>query len=190
MDEIIQLKITLQGTRPSIWRRVLVNRKTTFFELHHIIQLAMGWEFEHMFEFRHGDDWIGEPDEEFAAMGFGGDRLQDASTLPLDHVFSAVKEKVDYLYDFGDNWHHWIVAEKFLTTDPRLNYPVCTAGKLNCPPEDCGGVWGFYGLLEILENPQHPDREEMLEWLGEDYNPDHFDIGQVNQALVSLDDYI
>jgi hypothetical protein len=189
MDEIIQLKITLRWTKPPIWRRVLVESKTTFYELHHIIQMAMGWENSHLFEFKVHNYRIGEPNEDFDDF-FSISHLVDASTVSLDSVISETKEKFEYEYDFGDGWNHQILVEKFLSRDNKIKYPVCTAGKLNCPPEDCGGIGGFYGLLDIISNKRHPNYNEMAEWLGGDYDPDYFNIEKINKNLRILDQYL
>lgn len=186
MDDIIQLKITLQWTKPPIWRRVLVDRKTTFVELHHIIQIAMGWENCHLYEFKVDNYRIGEPNKDFDGF-FASDKLVDASTVTLDSFITGTKEQFEYEYDFGDGWTHQIVVEKFLSRDSKAKYPICTDGKLNCPPEDCGGIGGFYGLLDIIVNKKHPERNEMLEWLGGHYDPAHFDINNINKVMRKLD---
>jgi hypothetical protein len=188
MDDIVQLKITLKGTKPPIWRRVLVDKTTTFEQLHHIIQLSMGWTNSHLHEFEINGYRISEPnedlDEEF------GDNFIDASTVTLDSIITATKEKFNYYYDFGDNWHHQIIVEKFLPRNIKTKYPICIDGKLNCPPEDCGGIPGFYNLLDIIGNKRHPERKEMLEWLGGQYDAEHFDKDEINENLASLDSYI
>lgn len=185
MDEIIQLKITLAHTKPSIWRRILVDKQTTFFELHHIIQIAMGWQNYHLFEFKVNNYRIGEPDDEFGYHG--SNQVLDAKEVTLDRLIIEHKEEFRYEYDFGDSWSHKIVVEKFLTKEKSLNYPHCIDGKLNCPPEDCGGIPGFYNLIEIMENKKHPERKEMLAWLGAEYDPEVFNKEQVNKTLELLD---
>lgn len=94
--------------------------------------------------------------------------------------------KLKYEYDFGDSWEHDIVVEKVLEAAPLAVYPRCTAGAGNCPPEDCGGVWGFYGLLETIRDPKHPEYHDMKEWLGGDYDPDAFSLDGVNSRLRPL----
>jgi hypothetical protein len=188
MYDILQFKITLLGTKPPIWRRVLVDKSTTFEHLHHIFQLSMGWTNSHLHEFEINGYRIAEPnkdlDEEF------GDKSIDASTVTLDSIITDTKEKFKYTYDFGDSWEHQIVVEKFLPRDTKTKYPICIDGKLNCPPEDCGGIGGFYELLDIINNKRHPEREEMLEWLGGQYDAEYFDKDEINQQLASLDNYI
>lgn len=188
MDNIIQLKITLKGTKPPIWRRVLVDKTTTFEKLHHIIQIVMGWTDSHLYEFDIDGYIIAEPNDEFDD-DFGYITI-DASTVTLESIITNTKKKFNYTYDFGDNWEHQIVVEKFLPCDPKIKYPICIDGKLNCPPEDCGGIYGFYNLLDIIGNKQHPERKEILEWLGEDYDADYFDKDEINQGLETLDSYM
>jgi len=184
MEDIIQLKITIQWTKPPIWRRVLVDKKTTFFELHQIIQIAMGWDNYHLYEFNINKYRIGEPNEEFEY--YDDSKVLDASTVTLDNTITDTKVKFDYEYDFGDCWRHKILVEKFLPRDMSKNYPICIDGKLNCPPEDCGGVGGFYQLLNTIENKRHPEHEEMLEWLGGHYDAKHFDKDKINDELTML----
>lgn len=184
MDDIIQLKITLQGTKPPIWRRVLVDKSITFEQLHYIIQAAMGWASSHLYEFDVNGYRIAVPYEEFEEDF--GDEFIDASSVTIGKLVKEVKAKFSYTYDFGDGWEHKIVVEKFLPRDAQIKYPICIDGKLNCPPEDCGGVPGFYDLLEILGNEKHPDRKEMLEWLGYQYDADYFDKDEINEELAAL----
>ncbi len=184
MDNIIQLKITLQGTKPPIWRRVLVDKTTTFEKLHHIIQIAMGWTNSHLYEFEINGYRITEQNEEFDDDF--GDKSIDASTVTLDSILADTKEKFIYTYDFGDGWDHKIVVEKFLSHDIQIKYPSCIGGKLSCPPEDCGGIPGFYNLIDIIGNKRHPERKEMLKWLGDKYDADYFDKDEVNKELALL----
>ena len=188
MSDIIQLKITLQGTKPPIWRRVLVEKATTFFELHHIIQIAMGWQNSHLFEFEINGYRIAEPNEDFDSEF--QEKTDDASTTTIDSVVINKNEKFDYVYDFGDSWRHHIIIEKFLPRAEKIKYPICIDGKLNCPPEDCGGIGGFYGMLDIINNKRNPERKEILEWLGGQYDAEYFDKDKVNKELESLDKYI
>lgn len=181
MNDIIQLKITLKGTKPPIWRRVLVNKKTTFFRLHYIIQTSMGWENSHLFEFNIYGYRIGElalDDEDY------NDGLIDSTTKTLDSIIIDVKKYFEYTYDLGDSWDHEIFVEKFVPIDEKMQYPICIAGKLNCPPEDCGGIWGFYDLLKIIKNKKDPEYKEMLEWLGGQYDAEYFDKEIVNEKFM------
>lgn len=150
----------------------------------------MGWENYHLYEFKVHDYRIGEPNEDFEDYGFGGKRLMEASAVTLNSIITGSREKFEYEYDFGDGWRHQIVVEKFLPHDSKTKYPICVKGKLNCPPEDCGGVGGFYRLLDIIGNKKHPEHKEMLEWIGGHYDPDHFDIDKINKTLKELDRHL
>lgn len=183
MNDIIQLKITLQGTKPPIWRRILVDKSTTFSLFHSIILNAMGWVGGHLYEFNINGYRIGEPHKD--DEGWGG-KLIDASKKSLDNIISATKGKFMYTYDFGDSWEHLIKVEKFLLKEENIKYPICIEGELNCPPEDCGGVWGFYELLETIKNKKHPENKKTLEWLGGEYDPEYFDKKEINEILKNL----
>ena len=91
-----------------------------------------------------------------------------------------------YDYDFGDGWEHDVVVEKIVSADPGKKHAVCLAGENACPPEDCGGIWGYYELLEVVNNPKHKAHQEMLDWLGEPFDPGRFDLQDVNATLRRL----
>ena len=95
---------------------------------------------------------------------------------------SGVK-RFDYTYDFGDDWDHSVTVEKTLPAVLGQGYPTCVAGKRNCPPEDSGGPWGYSELLEILADPNHPEREERLDWIGEDFDPEEFNVSETDKRL-------
>ncbi len=145
----------------------------------------MGWENYHLYEFTINEYRIGGSTEDFDFDD--DDEVINASTVTLGSIITDVKEKFEYEYDFGDGWRHQIVVEKFLPRDSSTSYPICTDGKLNCPPEDCGGVGGFYELLNTIEDKKNPEREEMLEWLGGSYDAQHFDKQEINDHLKTLD---
>lgn len=176
--KILQLKITLAGSKPPIWRRFLVEDSITFHRLHNIIQIVMGWENYHLYMFQVNGTEISvpHPDDMFEAMNSKKTRLKD---------ILSEKQRFGYVYDFGDDWKHVIVVEKVLEKDKPQKCPVCTDGKRNCPPEDCGGVWGYEELLEIKKDKNHPQYEEMIvDWLGEDFAPEKFDLDEINKSLV------
>ncbi len=144
----------------------------------------MGWTNSHLHSFITSDSEISEISEfwEYDPE----DKPLDAATIRIDSVFLDKKMKITYLYDFGDNWVHEILVEDFLPRDGKTNYPICTGGKSNCPPEDVGGIYGFYDLLDIIKDENHPEYEEMLEWLGDDYDPKYFDKDEINKMLATL----
>ena len=178
-----QLKITLSGvSRPPVWRRVLVPADVTLGDLHEVIQVAMGWDDYHMHLFSVGGQEYGSPDPE---LGHASDRK-----VLLSQVLSGPGDRLGYTYDFGDDWEHDIVLEETRSAVPEETYPSCVAGKGACPPEDCGGAWGYAGLKEILADPVHEDHQDMLEWLGldagKDFDPKKFSVNDVNARLSPL----
>ena len=189
-----QLKISLDYTTPPVWRRILVNENTTMYELHHIIQITMGWDNYHLWAFRKGREiHIGIPNDEFEEMETmwgSSPKTIDAKTVKLCDFFTKEKETLKYEYDFGDSWYHTITLEKIITNDTINLFPKCLAGKLNCPPEDCGSIPGYYNIIELMKQPKHKEYKEMVEWLGEPYDSEKFDIEFINENLIGIKEYI
>jgi len=181
-SDIYQIKITLLGTKPPIWRRLLVPADLTLAQLHNVLQIAMGWEDGHMHQFRVGQRRLGQPEPADPFMRMP--RTESERTARLSAVLGRVGTKMIYTYDFGDGWEHGVVLEKQLPAEPDTTYPVCTDGKLACPPEDCGGIPGYYNLLDALADPQHLEHEEMREWIGDDFDPQTFSVDSVNRKLA------
>lgn len=194
MTKILQLKISLNDLKPSIWRRILVEDSISFYGLHEIIQNVMGWEDGHMYEFRIDEVCIkAGKDVHFCVDSMWADFRPSASITKfadetkLSDFIKKEKQKFTYLYDFGDKWEHSVVVEKILEIDVSQKYPICVAGEKACPPEDCGGIWGYEKILEIRKDKNHPEYEErIVEWLGEDFDPDRFDIEKVNEKMESI----
>jgi hypothetical protein len=180
-QEIYQIKVTLLGARPPIWRRLLVPADLTLEQLHDVLQAAMGWHDSHMHEFQIGQKTFGKPDPDEGFMG--APTTASESAARLSRVLGKAGAKAVYTYDFGDNWQHRITVEKVLAREPGRAYPACIDGKRHCPPEDCGGVYGFYSLLESVGDPEHEQYAEMVDWLGEDFDPEAFSIDEVNGRL-------
>ncbi len=176
---IYQVKVTLKGTKPPIWRRLLVPSSMPLDDLHEVIQIAMGWFNCHLYQFIQGRTYYQPNPEDF---GFGGFEAEDTAGLTIGHLLNREKDKVVYEYDFGDSWEHTVVLEKILKPEKGAFYPVCIKGKRACPPEDCGGVWGYENLLEILADPKHPEYQEITDWAGE-FDPEEFDLDEINGAL-------
>jgi len=183
-QEIYQIKVALLGTDPPIWRRLLVPADLTLEQLHDVLQLAMGWEDCHMHEFRVGQQRFGKPDPMEQACG--GPRTASERTARLVTVLGRVGAKAVYTYDFGDSWEHQIVVEKRLVPEPGHAYPACLAGERHGPPEDCGGIPGFYNLLDAISDPAHEEHEELLDWLGGGFDPEAFSVDEVNRRLAPL----
>jgi len=183
-QEIYQIKVTLLGTSPSIWRRLLVPANLTLGQLHDVLQLAMAWEDCHMHDFRIGQKRFGKPDPDDRLMGLTA--VGNERTVRLFSALGKVGAKAVYTYDFGDGWEHGIAVEKVLPPEAGHAYPVCVDGKRHAPPEDCGGVPGFYNLLEAIGDPKHDQHEEMRDWLGDDFDPEAFSVDDVNRRLAPL----
>ena len=180
---VYQLKITLRGvTKPPVWRRVLVPADITLRNLHDVIQLAMGWEDDHLHMFSTGRQDYGTP-------GMGLECADDA-WVRVSQILAGPGDRLRYTYDFGDDWEHDIVVEKTRPAAPGEAHLSCVAGKGACPPEDCGGAWGYADLKEVLADPAHEGHLDRLEWLGldtgEDFDPSEFSAADVNTRLSVL----
>lgn len=176
---IQQIKVSLRGARPPIWRRLEVPADISLARLHTLIQIAFDWNDSHLHVFETPYGSFGYPDPEL------GHRVD--SRVTLEQVAPAAGDKLRYTYDFGDNWEHDIVVEKVLDRDASVTYPRCVGGRRAAPPEDCGGVWGYAELVEILGDPTNPEHRERLNWLDLDdparFDPAHFDAKAVTAAL-------
>jgi hypothetical protein len=162
----------------------LVPADITLERLHYVLQAAMEWEDCHLHEFRIGRQRFGPPDPSESFLG--GPVSVNESKVRLFEVLKRQGAKAEYIYDFGDGWQHGIDVEKVLPPDPGLVYPICTGGKLSAPPEDCGGLPGFYGLLEAIADPAHERYEQSLEWLGDSFDPESFSAAAINQHLDKM----
>jgi hypothetical protein len=180
--KIYQFKVTLKGIRPPIWRRFQVESHITFLDLHHILQAVMGWYGYHLHQFFvNGYNLTDRATLEESGYGDG-----DVAKSWLGKFVQQEGQKFVYEYDFGDSWEHELLLEKILEPEAGASYPRCLKGKRACPPEDCGGVWGYQELLEVLQDPEHPEYEEMREWVDEEFDPEVFDLEGVNQRLSRL----
>ena len=174
---IYQLKITLNDSKPPIWRRILVPDSISLHQLHTILQIVMGWTNSHLHQFIIDDEYYGDPEDD--EMG----DMKNEKRYRLNQFVRRKGFKFIYEYDFGDSWEHIILVEAILPIQKGAQYPICLEGKRACPPEDVGGVWGYEEFLEVISNPKHPEHEEMLEWVGEDFDPEFFDIEDANLGL-------
>jgi hypothetical protein len=186
--EVYQIKVTLLGTEPPIWRRLLVPADLTLVDLHHVVQAAMAWDGDHAHEFVIGQQRFGKPTAEgqFLAQLRGTPAKVSEEGVRLSSVLRFVGSKAVYTYDFGDNWEHMIRFEKALPREPRKLYPVCIGGELHSPPDDCGGVPGYYSLVDAIRDPDHERHAEMLDWVGEEFDPEAFSVDEVNARLSYL----
>ena len=176
----VQLRITLKHIRPPIWRRVVVPDNYTLGQLHGVIQVTMGWYHCHLHVFQVPRRGFGPPLRQFGTEA----EDENENTAWVYEVLSRKGQKLYYQYDFGDNWEHDILVEKLLPFDAQARYPVCLAGARACPPEDCGGIPGYYGVLKALQSTSKTaGQKEFLEWLGDRYDPERFDLEAVNSRL-------
>ena len=180
-----QIKVSLIGAQPPIWRRLLIEPDTTFQDLHRIIQVAMGWQASHLHLFQAGGgQLIGDPAEDFDGMM----NFLDESALPVSSVLSSEGKKLKYEYDFGDGWEHEIKLEKILTGEEAEPLPKCIKAARQCPPEDVGGLYGFYEFLDAMEDAAHPEHVAVREWCGgEQFDPDFVSLVQINEDLLERD---
>ena len=169
--KIYVLKIELAYSSPKIWRRVEVPSDYTFFKLHKIIQEVMLWEDYHLHKFEI-QTLLGTivPDE-------NGSGRNEKRMFLSDYI--EIAKKIEYIYDFGDCWEHKIKLEDIKEEKKGITYPRCTGGKNATPPEDCGGIDGYYEMLEIIQGKQSKRKKEVLEWLGEEFDPGVFDISLI-----------
>lgn len=169
-----QFKIQLQNiTKPPVWRRLLVPAEISFAQFHEIIQDAFGWENEHMYSFSpsgyHSSPEIeAKPDknenELSTFLSMNSSQSLDAAKTKLSYIFKREGQYFTYIYDFGDDWAHKIILEKIDEKDDSTS-AILLKGKGACPPEDCGGPWGYEELKNVMADKSHPDRQEMLDWL-------------------------
>jgi len=173
------LKIKIKGsTKPPIWRKIKINQNTTFEDFHDIIQIAFGWEDEHLYQFSP-KGWNSYPvliartdmesDDFSDPKTFPNGERYDVAKIKLKDYFKKLKQKMIYIYDFGDDWEHQI--ELVEITDEVLLHPMCISGKGSDLEEDCGGIWGFYNMVDAINNPKHP---EHTLWIGLDWKKEYF----------------
>ncbi len=173
---VVSLKVTLHGTKPSVWRRLLMPGGMTLGDLHHAIQAAMGWHDSHLHTFDIDGRQYGDRHQV--------DDVAEEHRLTLNGLVKSGIARFTYTYDFGDNWQHMVAIEKTQPAIEGKSYPACVAGARNCPPEDCGGSWGYQHLLEVLADPAHPEHAEQIEWIGEEFDPNKFAV-EIADAMLA-----
>lgn len=191
-------KIKIDGSsKPIIWRKVKVNENLSFNDFHLVIQILFGWENYHLYMFSP-KGWQSRPeispdyDDEFSMDKpfspidtFPHGQRYDAEKIFLKDYFNAEKQKITYIYDFGDDWIHTIELVKI--TDETVLYPACMEGKGSDLSEDSGGIWGFYNMVEAINDPAHPEHSMYMEWLGmeqgDKWDINAFDLEGTNQVL-------
>ena len=184
LRSIYQLKVTLKGAKLPIWRRILVPSDMSLARFHLVLQIVMGWTNSHLHQFVSGRTVYGIPDDEYG--GDFGLEVDDENRYNLSQLLKKEKDSFTYEYDFGDGWEHKVIIEKILPHDSSMKVPKCIKGKRACPPEDCGGIWGYHDLVEIISDTSHSEHEEMLEWLGGEFDAEYFDVNETDDLLAGI----
>ena len=188
LRSIYQLKVTLKGIKPPIWRRLLVSNSMTLNDLHLAIQFSIGWTNSHLYDFEYQGKRYSEPSDEDDFYDLGEFVKLDSTETRLSSLLRQEKEKLSYTYDFGDNWQHEVLLEKILPFKTDLRLPSCLKGRRSCPPEDIGGPYGYKRFLEIFNNPKHPEHEEHKEWVEDDFDSENIDLDGINLMLADIFD--
>jgi hypothetical protein len=173
---LYELKVSLKEIRPQIWRLIQVPSDTNLRRMHRILQVAMGWENYHLYIFIVDGKRYSEPNADWDVL--------DSRLVTLNRIFAGGKTSFQYEYDMGDSWIHEIKLKKQIESE--ITKPGCIGGARACPPEDCGGVPGYYQLLEAITDPKNPEHDSMVEWVGAGYDPEAFDLAKVDRALKRL----
>ena len=174
------LHIALAGTRPSIWRQVEVPLAISLTDLHDFIQAVMPWDDCHLFRFEIGDKTYGIPDPE---LDFDSD-LFDAGKVTLAGLAAEGVEEFTYTYDFGDDWRHQITIEALAFAEPKMKYPRFLKGENRAPPDDIGGIPGFYEFLETITTGSASAKQELLDWHGGPFDPAAIDLDEIDARLA------
>lgn len=181
-DTIYQFKITLLGSKPPIWRRIQV-QGCTLDKLHEHIQTAMGWTNSHLHQFEIKGQRYGDP--ELLDDGFDDCECADSTRTLVSEILPKTGKRFafKYEYDFGDSWEHEVLFEGSPPVEAGKKYPLCLEGERGCPPEDCGGVWGYQDFLAAVADPKHEEHESMLKWVGGRFDPEKFDPAKATKEM-------
>lgn len=178
-DDIFQVRVSLIDIDPPIWRRLLLPQDAILPRLHTILQVAMGWTDSHLHQFKVGEIHFGEPHTEYEPGPI------DYRRITLNQIAPRLGSRCLYEYDFGDSWDHLIEVEDELPVETVTGpLPRCLGGERACPPEDCGGPDGYAQLLQALRDPNHPEHDELVTWVGPQFEPEAFNLERVNRILA------
>lgn len=212
-EKVLRVRITLEYSNPPIWREVAVLPDITLGELHRVIQIVMGWDDDHLHQFiqklKRSTRPSREEQERYYQSGNWNDDFEarihgrkffvpktapdgtpidmegpDEDAVLLAEVCPNASAKLIYEYDFGDSWNHEIKVKRAGLPEPGVEYPICLGGERACPPEDCGGIWDYYSILEAVSDPDNEQHENMAYWLDEGFDPDAFDLDKINAKLA------
>lgn len=180
IEPIARIKIELQEIMPTIWRRVDVPLSSSLMSLNDIIQVAMGWNDAHLFEFRVEEKVYTVPNHEDQMWGR---KVFNAKSITLGKLIERGVNNFVYAYDFGDNWQHLITIEEVRDGEATIDYPVFVDGARRCPPEDVGGADGFMEFLEAVLDTAHEEHQRMINWYGGPYDVRDIDEDRVRRIL-------
>jgi hypothetical protein len=172
---VVSLKVTLCDIKPPVWRQILMSGDSNLYDVHMAIQVTMGWMDSHLHAFNIDGKRYSDP----RAM----EDYENEDRLKLTALIKSGITKFRYVYDFGDNWEHDVAIEEAPSAN-SATLPTCVAGARHCPPEDCGGPWGYEELVAVLADPAHPDHGEQKEWIGEDFDPEYFSLSDADAMLA------
>lgn len=180
---IAVLRIELEGIEPLIWRRVALLASMNLKDVHGVVQAVIGWLDCHLWQFETKGRKFGLliPDD----PGWNG-RITDAATTTLASLLADGVSSMTYVYDMGDDWQHRIIVEKVASAAPGTQYPQFLGGERRCPPEDCGGVPGYYEFLRNIASKQSKKRKAALDWYGGSYDPEEIDKKRIEVSLGRL----
>ncbi len=182
---IYQLRITLMDTNPPIWRRVLIPAKTSLAKVHAVLQATMGWQNGHLHQFRTKTGRLETPIFYAEPDGESSDDVVDERKVKLSDVLKEENDSIYYDYDFGDSWEHDLVLEKIVKGTADQKRSICLEGELNCPPEDIGGIPGFYEFLAALKDPKH-ESHSFYKNRAVYFVPENFDLNSINKELAAI----
>jgi hypothetical protein len=183
---IYRLKVVLLGSEPPVWRRIQVPGMASLDWLHAVLQVAVGWTNSHLHQFNAGGSYYSDTRHNFAEFEEDPE-VFEARDFTLRQIAPREQDTLVYEYDFGDSWNHSVLVEKILPPDAAAaRTALCLDGARACPPEDCGGIWGYENLLRALQDRKHPDHKHLKEWLGRDFDAETFDQPKTNFWLQNL----
>ena len=177
---IYQMKVLLAYSKPPIWRRLHVDGSSSLSQLHWFIQISMGWTNSHLHQFIIDREYYSVPHPFDDGLDLDN---HDSNQYSLEQLITTEGDKFVYEYDFGDSWTHLIEVEKIFQSEDDSFYPKCVKGRMACPPEDVGGIYGYYNFVEALNDKKHPEHEMYMDWYGDSFDTKAFDINEVNSQL-------
>ena len=178
---IYQVKVTLQGVEPPVWRRLLIPADLFLHDFHKVLQTGMGWENQHVHLFLKGRKVFGIADDEWSVNS----EFQDYTIVRVNDLLRKAGDEMIYRYDMGDDWRHTVTLEKDnLEPDPMEYYPICTGGARDCPPEDCGGPMDYMELVAAVKDPSSPQYGYYKTMFPEGLEPEYFDLDEINAFLL------